>query len=146
MVWGLFFRQKTVLSLWIGSKRYLNIKEHITLIPIEIWLSDQWELFLQLNPLTCLFLFIIYGILFEALYIKFLSSFRDYKRFPASIISVTLYFINLWGLNESLNENIYYCVPVAFGTFAGTFLQMTIDKRKRERKGKTDGGTSCESV
>jgi len=83
-----------------------------------------------------LFLFLIYGLCFEILYIKFLASFRDYKRIPASIISVTLYFINLWGLNEALNSNIYYAIPIAIGSFAGTYLQMTLENRKSERKEK----------
>ena len=112
------------------------------LIQIDIWLQEQWNLILQLNPWTCLCLFIIYGVFFEALSIKFLASFRDYKRFSASIIGVTLFLLNLWGLGEALKNNIYYALPIAIGSFAGTYAQMTIEKRKDEKKNAGGDGTS----
>jgi len=101
-------------------------------------------LILQLNPWTCLFLFVVYGVIFEALYIRYLESWRSYKRIPASNISVILFVLNLWGLSEALKSNVYYIIPIAFGTWIGNFVQITIEKRKSERKEKGGAGTSSE--
>jgi uncharacterized protein YebE (UPF0316 family) len=96
-----------------------------------------------------LWLFIIYGIIFEALTIKYLSSVKNYKRVSASTISVTLFLLNLLGLNEVLNSNIYYAVPIAFGSWAGVFIQMTIEKRKDDKNEagghRTSGGEDSET-
>jgi xanthine/uracil permease len=91
-----------------------------------------------------LWLFIIYGVVFESLYIKFLTYWQSYKRTPASTISVTLFVINLWGLGEAFKNNIMYAIPIILGTFVGTYLQMTLEHRKSEREKARGHGASTE--
>ena len=67
-----------------------------------------------------------------------------FKRVQASNLSVVLFLLSLWGLSEALRNNIMYAIPIALGTWIGTFIQVTIEKRKSEREGNGNGGTSCD--
>jgi hypothetical protein len=117
--------------------------EVLTLIQekIELW----WGLILQLDPWTSIALFLIYGVIFEALYARSLYAFRDFKAVQASILSSVLFLISLWGLGEALTENIMYTIPIILGTFVGTYAQVKIEKHKSETKNRASGGTSDET-
>jgi hypothetical protein len=67
-----------------------------------------------------------------------------FKRMQASVLSVVLFLLSLWGLGEALKNNIMYAIPISLGTFLGTFTQLTLEKRKSERERDESRGTSCE--
>ena len=97
-----------------------------------------WGLFLQLDPAMAIALFLIFGILFEAIYSKSLYFYRDFKRVQAANANTILYLISLWGMNEAVTNNIMYAVPIALGSWLGCFIQVTIEKRNSE-KDRTSG-------
>jgi hypothetical protein len=101
------------------------------------WIQEKielaWTLTLQLDVWTSIALFLIYGALFEYLYSMSLYAYRDLKRFSAATLNTTLFLLSLWGLSEALNNNIMYALPISIGSFLGTFVQVTIEKRKAER-------------
>ena len=106
-----------------------------------------WGLFLQLDPAMAISLFLIYGVAFEFLYARSLYAFRDFKRWEASIITVVLFLLSLWGLSEAIKENITYAIPISFGTFVGTFVQVTLERRKhRSETGRKASGGKKEGL
>ena len=117
------------MQIWNEIITYLHQK-------IDLW----WGLIMQLDPLTCILLFLIYGIIFEALYARSLYAFRDFKALEASTLSCVLFMISLWGLSESLTDNIMYAIPIILGTFVGTYAQVKIEKRKSETKRRASSG------
>lgn len=108
----------------------------ITWITVEI--EHVLALIKQLDPLTCVLLFLFYGVCFEWLYAKSLYAYRDFKRFQAANIGVVLFCLSLWGLTEAIKENVLYALPICIGSWLGTVLQVTIEKRRNE----TEGGAS----
>jgi hypothetical protein len=94
---------------------------------------------LYVKYLACLSLFLIYGVFFEMLYVKYLAYFRDFKRIPAANVGTLLFLLSLWGLGEAIKNNIMYAIPIAFGTWLGTFIQISIEKRKSEKDSEGDG-------
>ena len=99
-----------------------------------VWITQKidyyWGLFLQLDPATAILLFVTYGLIFEMLYVAYLTSVTSRQRFKASNLSVILYCISLFGLSEVLTNNIMYLWPVLLGTWAGNFIQITREQRK----------------
>jgi uncharacterized protein YebE (UPF0316 family) len=120
------------MQIWEQIITYLQLK-------IDLW----WGLVLQLDILTCILLFLGYGIIFEILYSRSIYAMRDYKATQAATLNTLLYCISLWGLNESLNENIAYAIPIALGSWIGIYIQVTIEKR-RETKRRASGETERE--
>ena len=105
-----------------------------------VWITQKieyyWGLFLQLDPATAILLFVTYGLIFEMLYVAYLTSVTSRQRFKASNLSVILYCISLFGLSEVLTNNIMYLWPVLLGTWAGNFIQITREQRKSEKRDK----------
>jgi glycopeptide antibiotics resistance protein len=99
---------------------------------VEHW----WALILQLDLWTSIALFLIYGVFFEYLYSKSLYAYRDFKRFSAAALNTSLFLLSLWGFSEALTNNIMYALPISIGSFLGTFVQVTIEKRKAESETK----------
>jgi len=118
------------MQIWNEILTYFHQK-------IDLW----WGLIMQLDPLTCILLFLGYGIIFEILYSKSLYAIKDYKATQAATLNTLLYCISLWGLNESLNENIAYAIFIACGSWIGIYVQVRLEKRKSEKaEGRTSDG------
>jgi hypothetical protein len=119
------------MQIWAEIITYLHGK-------IDLW----WDLILQLDILTCVSLFLIYGIIFEIAYSKSIYAIRDYKAGSAATLNTLLFCISLWGLNESLNENIAYALPIATGSWLGVYIQVKIEKKRSEKQeGRASGET-----
>ena len=118
------------MQIWTQIITYLHSK-------IDLW----WGLVLQLDILTCILLFLIYGCLFEALYAKSLYAFRDFKAGLAATLSSVLFLISLWGLSEAITKNIMFAIPIILGTFAGTYVQVKIEKKRETKRRASSGET-----
>ena len=97
-------------------------------------LNKAWELIKDLNIWTCLGLFAFYGVIFEVIYVKYITCIRDFRSVYGSNLSVCLFLISLWGFSEALNNNIMYAIPICLGTWVGNFVQITLEKRNSEKQ------------
>ena len=123
------------MQIWNEIITYLHQK-------IDLW----WGLIMQLDPLTCILLFLGYGILFEILYSKSIYAIKDYKATQAATLNTVLYCISLWGLNESLNENIAYAIVIALGSWIGVYVQVKIEKKRNSEKERRASSGEAEEV
>jgi hypothetical protein len=108
------------------------------------WLKTAIDLVKELNPWICLSLFLFYGLAFESLYVLYISYLRDFRRIAAANAGTILFLLSLWGLGEAFKNNIMYAIPIAAGTWAGNFIQVTLERRKSEKNDQGGDGTSCE--
>lgn len=86
----------------------------------------------EVNIWTAILLFGLY-LVFDSLYTLYVHAISQYKALRATVLSMVIYLISVYGTIEYIN-NFVYILPIALGGAIGTYITIRITKRNSEKQ------------